>query len=296
MNGAPQIYGLIGRDVGYSLSPLIHNTAFDLLRLEAVYTIFSIADPAQVPFALGGVRSLGISGCNVTIPYKETVVPFLDELSLDARSIGAVNTIVNDEGKLVGHNTDIAGFAAPLMARKAGIAGRPAVLFGSGGAALAAIEAMKRDFPPSRLTVFVRDPESAGARLERHISEGFLELALQEELDRGERGAVERCREATLLVNATPKGTHGRTDAHESIVPAGARAFHEGQTVYDMVYNPADTPLLISAREAGASTIPGIAMLLAQAARSFQLWTGLDMPTAEIEPVVLEELQRRRQQ
>jgi len=294
MNAARQIYGLVGRQVAYSLSPLIHNTAFSLLGVEACYTIYDVDSPERIPAAIEGMRALGLSGCNVTIPYKETVVPFLDELSGDARSVGAVNTVVNREGRLEGHNTDIAGFASPLMEKKEAIAGRPAVLFGSGGAALAAIEAMKRHFPPSTLTVFVRDRESARRRLERHIEEGFVRLALQDELERREEAAIETCREAALIVNATPKGTHGRADAHLCIVPEGAGVFGPGQTVYDMVYNPEETPFLMAARSAGAGTVPGIAMLMAQAARSFRLWTGLEMPVSDIEPVVLAELERRR--
>jgi shikimate dehydrogenase len=294
MSHAKLIYGLIGRAVDYSLSPLIHNTAFSLLGIEACYTIFNIASEEEVPVAVDGMRALGIAGCNVTIPYKATVVPSLDALSDDARSIGAVNTIVNENGRLTGHNTDIAGFAAPLLPHKAAILGRPAVLFGNGGAALAAIEALMRHFSPSSLTVFVRDPVTAKERLLPYIKRGFVQLARQDDLFRGQESAMKTCRDAALIVNATPKGTYGRPDSGESIVPTDAGLFHNGQTVYDMVYNPEHTPLLTAAKAAGAGTIPGIAMLLAQAARSFQLWTGHEMPSRDIEPIVLHELQLLR--
>ncbi|ABB23371.1 shikimate dehydrogenase [Pelodictyon luteolum] len=294
MSHAKLIYGLIGRAVDYSLSPLIHNTAFSLLGIEACYTIFNIASPEEVPVALKGMRALGIAGCNVTIPYKAAVVPSLDALSDDARSIGAVNTIVNENGRLTGHNTDIAGFAAPLLPQKAALFGRPAVMFGNGGAALAAIEALMRHFSPSSLTVFVRDPATARDRLLPYIQKGFVELARQDDLFGGDESAMNICREAALIINATPKGTYGRPDAMESIIPTGAGLLHSGQTVYDMVYNPEHTPLLAAAKAAGANTVPGIAMLLAQAARSFQLWTGHEMPARDIEPIVLHELQLQR--
>jgi len=113
MSGVMKIYGLIGRAVNYSYSPLIHNTAFEQLELPCRYTIFNIAEETLVADALKGARALGIAGFSVTIPYKTTVVPLMDSLSEEAQSIQAVNTIVNHEGTLFGHNTDIAGFAAP---------------------------------------------------------------------------------------------------------------------------------------------------------------------------------------
>ena len=157
MTKASKILGLIGRAVDYSYSPLIHNTACRVLGYPYYYTVFNLAAPELIPDALRGAKALGIGGFNVTIPYKKTVVPFLDELSQDAASIKAVNTIVNDNGQLIGHNTDIGGFAAPLQQYRDSITGRTVSIFGNGGAALAAIEAFRLFFHPSEILLFVRD-------------------------------------------------------------------------------------------------------------------------------------------
>ncbi len=157
MKRATKILGLIGRAVDYSYSPLIHNRACSLLGLDYHYTIFNIAEPCMIGDALRGAKALGIAGFNVTIPYKKTVVPFLDALSEEAASIRAVNTIVNEGGKLIGHNTDIAGFAAPLLPYRESITDKNLSIFGGGGAALAAIEALNRFFSPKEILLFVRD-------------------------------------------------------------------------------------------------------------------------------------------
>lgn len=287
---AIKVFGLIGRNVDYSWSPLIHNTAFQSLGLSCVYTIFNIAAPELVGDALTGARALGIAGFNVTIPYKKTVVPFLDELSPEAQAIGAVNTIVNDNGRLTGHNTDIAGFAAPLLPMAERIHGKPVCIFGNGGAALAAVEAFRLHFHPSSMRLMVRNLEKADAMLEGYAHRELVEPCLTAELDTpdGER-LLGECR---VIVNATPIGTAGRSDAIQSVVPAGHKLLHEGQIVYDMVYNPLETPLLADARATGAQTISGIEMLIGQAARSFSIWSGQEMPVDTVRKTVLAEIER----
>ena len=285
---AKKIFGLIGRNVDYSWSPLIHNTAFDLLQLPCFYTIFNIAAPELVEAALAGTRALGISGFSVTIPYKKTVVPFLDELSPEARAIGAVNTIVNENGRLCGHNTDIAGFAAPLIPLSGRIRNQKVCIFGNGGAALAAVEAFRLHFRPSSILLFVRDLDKAAEMLSGYEHRELVTPCLQNELDLPENRDL--LRECIVIVNATPIGTAGRTDPAASILPEGKELVHSGQIVYDMVYNPLETPLLKAARAAGAETVSGIEMLIAQAARAFFIWTGHQMPVDTVRKVVLEEI------
>ncbi|MBN1928198.1 MAG: shikimate dehydrogenase [Chlorobiaceae bacterium] len=287
---AINVFGLIGRNVDYSWSPLIHNTAFQALGLPCVYTIFNIAAPELVGDALNGSRALGISGFNVTIPYKKTVVPFLDELSAEAEAIGAVNTIVNDHGRLKGHNTDIAGFAAPLVPLAERIHGKPVCIFGNGGAALAAVEAFRLHFRPSSVRLMVRNPKKAEAMLEGYAHRELVEPRLTSELD-GPSGKT-LLGECCVIVNATPIGTAGRDDAIRSVVPPGRNLLHEGQIVYDMVYHPLETPLLAEARAAGATTISGIEMLIGQAARSFFIWTGQQMPVETVRNTVLAEIEK----
>jgi shikimate dehydrogenase len=284
-----KILGLIGRNVGYSWSPLIHNTAFSALGLSYYYTIFDIAEPGLIGDALKGCRALGLSGFNVTIPYKKTVVPFLDELAPEAQAVQAVNTIVHQNGKLTGHNTDIEGFAAPLLPFAERIAGTPVCIFGSGGAAMAAIEAFRLFFRPAGIMLFVREPEKAGAILSGYEHRGIVTTGTLNDIETAEGSRL--FRECSVVVNATPVGTGCRhRHSADSIVPLDRDLMHHGQIVYDMVYNPIDTPLLGAAEQAGAKTISGIEMLIGQAARSFQIWTGRTMPVETVRNVLLQEI------
>jgi shikimate dehydrogenase len=285
---AKKVFGLIGRNVDYSWSPLIHNTGFETLGLPCFYTIFNVATPEQVGDALRGCRALGIAGFNVTIPYKKTVVPLLDELSSEADAIQAVNTIVNENGRLIGHNTDIAGFAAPLMPWADRIHGKRVCIFGNGGAALAAVEAFRIHFRPSSILLFVRELHKADDMLAGYEHRNLVTPCLADDLDLPLGGR--QIQECSVIVNATPIGTSGRSDAIRSIVPTGRDLLHKGQIVYDMVYNPIETPLLSEARSAGASTVSGIEMLIAQAARSFFIWTGRELPVDTVRKSVLDEI------
>jgi len=287
MTKAIKILGLIGRAVDYSYSPLIHNRACEMLGIPFYYTVFNIADPVLIPDALRGAKALGIAGFNVTIPYKKTVVPFLDELSLEANSIQAVNTIVNEQGKLIGHNTDISGFAAPLIPYKESITGKSVAIFGGGGAALAAIEAFRRLFTPKEILLFVRDPKKARLLLDEISYEGTVPLSIVSSNE------PERVRVCRVIVNATPIGTRGGDHAGlKSIIPLERELIHHDQIVYDMVYNPLETPLLQAADRAGATSISGIEMLIGQAERSFTLWTGMQMPVSAVRTALLNEIQQ----
>jgi len=280
-----KIFGLIGRHVDYSWSPLIHNTAFEALGLPCVYTIFNIPSPELIGDAIRGSRALGIAGFSVTIPYKKTVVPFLDELSPEALSIGAVNAIVNDNGRLLGYNTDIDGFAAPLMPMAESIRNRPVCIFGNGGAALAAVEAFRLRFSPSSVLLVVRDTQKAEDMLEEYAYRDIVTIRSGREIDQPACGKL--IRDCRVLVNATPIGTAGRVEHGHNILPTGHGLLHDGQIVYDMVYNPFETPLLADARAAGATIVPGIEMLIAQAARAFSIWTGEEMPVELVKKTVM---------
>ncbi|ASQ90874.1 shikimate dehydrogenase [Prosthecochloris sp. GSB1] len=284
---AGKILGLIGRNVDYSYSPFIHNTAAEMLRLPFYYTIFNIAAEELVPTALEGARALGIAGFNVTIPYKRTVVACMDELSPEAVATGAVNTIVNRNGRLEGHNTDIAGVSDPLLRYIDDIKRKPAGIFGNGGAAMAAVEALRRFLEPSDIRMFVRD-RVRGKKLETRLNAGNpgVPVSVHSTDDFTALG------ECSLVINATPVGTLGVTAGFDNcILPEGTGAIHGGQVVFDMVYNPKDTPLLNMARKNGAVTVPGIEMLLAQAAKSFALWTGNAMPLQHVRKYLLELLE-----
>ncbi|MEI6638672.1 MAG: shikimate dehydrogenase [Chlorobium sp.] len=283
MMKSTKIYALLGRTVDYSYSPVIHNAAFMDLGLPCHYTVFNIPDPDLVGDALRGARALGIGGFSVTIPYKKTVVPFLDELSDEAASIQAVNTIVNDNGRLIGHNTDIGGFAAPLLPYSESITGQSVALFGAGGAALAAIKAFSTLFNPKEILLFVRNTEKARAQLEESGYDNSAPLTILPQEH------PEKIRDCRVIVNATPLGTRGDNG---SAIPLDQGLLNPGQIVYDMVYNPLDTPLLQAAQLAGATTISGIEMLIGQAERAFTLWTALPMPASAVREALLHEIQQ----
>ena len=211
-------------------------------------------------------------------------MPFLDELSAEATSIQAVNTIVNDRGRLIGHNTDIAGFAAPLLPYRESITGKTLSIFGGGGAALAAIESFKRLFAPKEILLFVRNPGKTHALLEEsgHDKSAPVTILCSDD--------PEKIRECRLIVNATPIGTKG---SNGSPIPFDRDLLHPGQIVYDMVYNPLETPLLQAAKRAGAITISGIEMLIGQAERSFTLWTGMQMPVTAVRELLLQEIKQQ---
>ncbi len=283
MTTATKIFALLGRSVDYSYSPLIHNAAFQELGLPCHYTVFNISDPELVGDALRGAKALGIAGFSVTIPYKKTVVPYLDELSEEAASIQAVNTIVNKRGKLIGYNTDIGGFAAPLLPYRESITGQTVSLFGAGGAALAAIKAFSQFFSPKEILLFVRDTEKARIQLAESGYDNSAPLTI---LSQESPEIIAGCR---VIVNATPLGTIGNKG---SAIPLDRQLLNPGQIVYDMVYNPLDTPLLQAAQLAGATTISGIEMLIGQAERAFTLWTGISMPTSAVRKALLQEIEQ----
>ncbi len=280
---ATKILALLGRTVDYSYSPLIHNSAFRMLGLPFHYTVFNIPSPELVGDALRGAKALGIAGFSVTIPYKKTVLPFLDELSEEAASIRAVNTIDNKDGQLIGHNTDIAGFASPLLPYRESITGKTVAIFGAGGASLAAIKAFNSFFTPKEILLFVRDTQKAHSQLEESGYDNSHPLTILPQ------ESPETIRECRVIVNATPIGTRGNSG---SVIPLDRQLLNPGQIVYDMVYNPLDTPLLQAAKLAGATTISGIEMLIGQAERAFTLWTGLPMPVSAVREALLQEIQQ----
>lgn len=258
---------LLGEPVAHSLSPLIHNTAFRALGLNAAYLAARVA-PEALGEAVAGLRALGMMGANVTIPHKRTVRPYLDGLTPEADAIGAANTITRlDDGTLHGDNTDAAGFLSGLDA--SAMRGTDALVFGSGGAARAVVYALLTALRPTSLTIAARTTDRAEA-----LAESFVRF--------DERGALRvvplaeaPVRRSRLVVNATPLGMH--PDVEATVWP-NADDFGPDHTVYDLVYAPAETRLLREAAQRGASTIDGLAMLIGQAAAAFEQWTGQAMP------------------
>ena len=262
-----RIVGVFGFPVKHSASPAMHNAAFRACGLDYVYLAFEVV-PENLGDALLALPALGISGANLTIPHKEKAVQYMNELSEEAASIGAVNTVVIESGKLKGYNTDIEGFVKSLS-EDAGFApeGKKVVIFGAGGGSRAVLFALAHA-GVSEVTIASK-PLNQADKLASEIAQKFPEVKIKAiPFDSG--SITEEISSCSLLVNATPLGMKGE------IPISNTKCLHEGLTVYDLVYTPLSTPLLEEAKKRGAQAVNGLSMLVYQGAASFKLWTGVE--------------------
>lgn len=269
-NGDPAIFGVLGYPATHSLSPALHRAAFSRLGMNAEYRIFEIPPEGLDAFLKDSRRSL--QGFNITIPYKEQVIPFLDYVSGDARLIGAVNTVRVKAGRLEGFNTDGQGFMDDLAERGVDPRGARICVVGAGGASRAVCFFLAKA-SPEEIAVFNRDSRKA-THLVEHLKEHFPKVTLRQAGSVDALG-IERCR---LLVNATSLGMKA-----DDPLPVDARLLHKELFVYDLVYAPAETRLLRAAREKGAGFANGIGMLLHQGMLAFEIWTGVKPPREPME-------------
>ncbi len=267
-----RLVGVIGSPIVHSLSPLLHNAAFAALGLGATWRslAFEVA-PGQVESALGAMRRADISGLSVTMPHKADAVALVDECTEVARRLGAVNCVVNQDGDLLGTNTDGAGFVASL-ARGAAFtaAGRRCLVIGAGGAARAVVLALA-DAGANQVAVLNRTPERARTAAALAGPAGRV-------VPPDEKAQLEVVQSADLIVNATPFGMAGvspRVTAPWLVAP---QLLHAGQVAADLVYAPRPTPWLVEATAAGALSVDGLGMLVHQAAAQLELWTGAPAP------------------
>src|SRR5262245_38480984 len=277
INAQTQFCGVIGNPIEHSLSPTIHNAAFQKLRLNFVYLAFRVE---AIGDAIKGLRALdNFRGASVTIPHKVAAVSFLDSLEPAARHIGAINTIVSRGGTLTGYNTDATGALRALRDGDVAVKGRQVVMLGSGGAARAIAFALGMEAGIDRLTILgIDDGERTALARDLRSKTGMTVLDLP--LD--EAGLRKFLPDAHVLIHCTPMGMSPK--AHETPVPA--TLLHPGLAVMDIVYNPRDTRLLKDARAVGCRTIPGIEMFLHQAASQFELWTNQAAPTEVMRKVL----------
>ena len=263
--------GIFGYPISHSISPVMHRAAFDHAGVDATYDAWE-THPDMLAEGVRRLRGESFLGANVTVPHKQAVIEYLDEIDDLATRIGAVNTIVNNSGTLIGSNTDARGFIDSLKER-AGMdpSGTDAVLLGAGGAARAAAHALAEE-RVSSLTIANRTLERAASLADEIEALGIRTRAIS----LSDPGFAQVCKRTDLLVNSTSVGmTHGPA---EGVSPVPAGAIRPGTVVYDMVYNPPETPLLRSAAEAGATVVEGLPMLVYQGAAAWAMWTGQEAP------------------
>lgn len=274
VTGSTRLAGVIGSPVRHSLSPAIHNAGFDECGLDWVYVALEVL-PGSAAAALEGMRAFGIAGLSVTMPHKDAVHDLVDERSLAAERMRAVNCVQLVDGRLIGHNTDGDGFVDSLRL-DAGVdpSGLSVVVLGAGGAARSVIEALAR-------------AGAAGIAVVNRTEARAVEAAsLGGKAARS--GTLADIARADLVVNATSLGLGTEQ------LPIGGDHLRPGQLVADLVYHPLDTALLRAARSAGARALDGLGMLVHQAGRQFELWTGTPAPVEAMRAAAEAELERRR--
>ena len=273
INGYTRLAAVVANPIKHSISPFIHNSAFEATDTNGVYLAWEV-EATDLAETVANIRRYQMYGINLSMPYKEQVIPYLDQLSEEACLIGAVNTVVNREGTLIGYNTDGKGFFKSLPSFK--ISGKRMVLLGAGGAAKAILAQAILD-GVSQVSVFVRSASIEKTRpyLEKLQNETGFKVDLFALEDVSELQA--RIIDSDLLVNATSVGMDGVSLP----IPASV-VLPEKLLVADVIYQPFETPFLKWARNQGNQSINGLGMLLYQAAEAFELWTGKEMPTDQI--------------
>lgn len=272
INGETLLYGIIGNPVSHSLSPAMHNAALAKSGINGVYLPFAAPDLLQ---AITGIRGLGVQGVSVTIPHKEQVIELLDEIDPVAARIGAVNTIVNSNGKLKGQNTDWLG-AIRALEEKISVAGRRVILLGAGGSARAiGFGLLERGAD----VVLCSRTESRGRKLAADLGCVWISLTETEQIS------------GDILINATSVGMV--PDVERSPVPK--EVLHGFQVVMDIVYAPQKTRLLSEAEMSGCGIINGLEMLLYQGVAQFELWIGLDAPVSVMREALSEALALKKE-
>ena len=273
INGYTRLAAVVANPIKHSISPFIHNSAFEATHTNGVYLAWEV-EGTDLAETVANIRRYQMYGINLSMPYKEQVIPYLDQLSEEACLIGAVNTVVNREGTLIGYNTDGKGFFKSLPSFK--ISGKRMVLLGAGGAAKAILAQAILD-GVSQISVFVRSSSMEKTRpyLEKiQNATGFrVDLFALEDI----QDLQDSITQADLLVNATSVGMDGSSQP----IPTSI-VLPEKLMVADVIYQPFETPFLKWARNQGNQSINGLGMLLYQAAEAFELWTGKEMPTDQI--------------
>lgn len=275
MDSQTVLYGVIGDPIRHSRSPVMLNRAFRAAGINGAYAAFHVT-PERLGEAIRGIRALGFRGLNVTIPHKIEVMAYVDEIDEGARAIGAVNTIVNEGGKLVGYNTDGIGYVRSLKEEaEPELRGKKIVVVGTGGAARGIVWALAREKPAS-IALANRTAERAHALADSFSAEAQVYAIAWDALS-------EACAEADVVINTTSVGMSPDVDA----VPVDPSWLRPGAVASDLIYNPLTTAFLRGAAERGCRIHGGLGMFVYQGAYAFEYWTGRPAPTDAMREAVL---------
>lgn len=282
ISGHTRLIGLFAKPIRHSISPMIQNAALSALGIDAVYLAFDV-EKQDMSHAIQSIHTLEMIGANISMPNKQVTLEFMDELSDSAKLIGAVNTIVNDEGRLIGHNTDGIGFIRSLKEKGIDAKGKRMTIIGAGGAATSIIVQAALDGMDEIKVFNLKD--SFYDKLEKLLP--VIAESSQCKITLHDLNDVEMLREAIhssdILTNATGMGMSPHQD--KMSIP-DVDVLHDKLFVADVVYNPRETLLIKNAKERGCQTMNGLGMLLYQGAEAFQLWTGQEMPIDVVRPVL----------
>lgn len=273
INHSTKIVGIIGHPIKHSFSPQMHNMCFQELGLNYIYLPFDVPT-SNLKDALKSMNVLGIRGLNVTLPHKEKIIQFMDHVSEEASTVGAVNTIVNEGSQLFGYNTDINGIVESLSPFRDQIAKSTVTVIGAGGAARSVLYTLIRHFKVDKINIINRTEERTEA-----IKDYFIDKMRFENIKTFELMAKENLvqfQESKLIINTTSVGMVPNTDDTPTDIK---ESFNSSQIVFDLIYNPKKTKFLEIAESQGAKVINGLKMFVVQGAKSFELWTGNKMDT-----------------
>ncbi|WP_028309450.1 shikimate dehydrogenase [Desulfitibacter alkalitolerans] len=272
INAKTNLIGIIGNPVGHSLSPLIHNHLFELLNLNYVYLAFDVK-PELLIDAVHGLTALGAKGFNVTVPHKEKIMGLLDHVEKNAQIIGAVNTVLVENGRIIGYNTDVAGFKKSIEESGFCTAGEVVTVLGAGGAARAAIIGLI-ELGAREVNIINRNEKRTQDIIDFYRANGIDNIKSIPTMH-----TDEAVRQSRLIINATSVGMKGYLPNESPISP---EYFTAGMWVCDLVYNPLETVFLSEAKKRGCNIINGLHMLVHQGADSFKIWTKIEPPREKV--------------
>lgn len=286
ITGHTKLTALLGSPVAHSISPAMHNEAFRLLGLDYVYLCFDVGEEG-LPAAVQGLKTCGIRGFNLTMPNKNKAVELMDELSPAASLIGAINTVVNDNGRLIGYNTDGMGYMRAVQDAGYDLIGKTLTIMGAGGAATAICAQAALDGVKD-IHIFARKTSRFWDRTRRLVDNINHNLPCNVYLheNQDQQALKNAISKSYLLLNATSLGMAPNT---ENAIITDTSIYHKDLIVSDVIYNPRETRFLQEAKLAGCHTFNGMYMLLYQGAEAFRLWTGQDMPVEQIKAAFFSE-------